>query len=128
MGSGTSIVDNFTAGGVVGAIDIATGRIIAEGEDKKGDRYKEHPFSHIPLKGFQIPNWDKVLSLVDDCAKAYCINYVGWDVAIRENDAVLVEANIRPMIHAYQVAGNGGKRKVYDRLLELKEQFDNEKH
>ena len=125
MGSGTSIVDNFTAGGVVGAIDITTGIIIADGEDKKGDRYKEHPFSHVPLKGFQIPNWEEVLKLVDACAEAYCINYVGWDIGIRENDAVLVEANIRPMIHAYQVAGNGGKRKVYDQLLKMKVEENN---
>ena len=37
--------------------------------------------------------------------------------AVRENDCVVVEANVGPMIHVYQMGENGGKRKIYKRLL-----------
>lgn len=120
MGSGESLVDNYSAGGYVGAIDINTGRIIAAGQDNTGKRFEKHPYSNVSIVGFQIPNWEMVLDTVREMALKYEINLVGWDIAVRETDVVLIEANIIPMIHAYQIAGNGGKRKIYEELYKQK--------
>lgn len=119
IGSGTSLVDNYTAGGMVAAIDINNGVLIDSAEDHTGNRYPEHPYTHVMFKGFQIPNWDKVLNLVKDAALQYDLHYIGWDVAVRENDCVLVEANPRPMIHVFQIAGATGKRKEYEDIYNL---------
>lgn len=116
MGNGRSDVDNFGQGGIAGALDKKTGIIIERGIDHSNRRYDEHPYSHVRIKGFQVPNWDKVLHLINKCAKVYDLNYVGWDVAIRQDDCVIIEANPRPMIEVIQLAGNGGKKAEYKRI------------
>ncbi len=120
MGSGVGLVDNYSAGGYVGADDINTGKIMADGQDRTGRRFEKHPYTNVNISGFRIPNWQQVLDTVKEMAMAYEINLVGWDIAVRENDVVLIEANILPMIHAYQIAGNGGKRRIYEELYKRK--------
>lgn len=118
MGNGTAIVDNYSAGGIVGALDLTTGQIIDDGEDAMGKRYVEHPYSHIRLKGFQVPLWsERVLDFVKSCASHFPLNYVAWDIAVRENDCILVEANPRGMVNVIQIAGNKGKRQIYTDLI-----------
>ena len=86
-----------------------------------GKIYSKHPVSHVQFKGFQIPNWDKVIDLLQSCAADYRVNFVGWDVAVRAHDAVIVEANIIPMIHVFQIAGNGGKKEIFKELYQKKQ-------
>lgn len=119
MGRGTACIDNYSAGGIAATIDAETGRIIAPAEDIYANRYEEHPYSHIKLTGYQIPLWDKVKELVYTCAKDYPLNYVGWDIAVRENDCVIVEANPIGGFQAVQVAGSGGKRELMEELMEF---------
>lgn len=116
MGNGFSIVDNYSAGGLVGAVDLKSGRILDDGEDSTGRRYRDHPYSHVRLKDFQVPNWDEVLHFVHQCAESCELNYAAWDIAVREHDCVLVEVNPTGMVNVIQIAGNGGKRELYDRL------------
>lgn len=127
LGSGNSVVDNFSAGGYVGAVNLKTGRIIADGVDHCGKIYSVHPVSHVQFKGFQIPNWDKVIDLLQSCAADYRVNFVGWDVAVRAHDAVIVEANIIPMIHVFQIAGNGGKKEIFKELYQKKQLLGGQK-
>lgn len=119
MGNGTKIVDNYSAGGLVGAINMETGVIIDDAEDARGRRYRNHPYSQKRIKGFSVPNWNIVIEFVQECAKDFKLNYVAWDIAVREDDCVLIEANPSGMIHAIQVAGAGGKRKQYKSLEKL---------
>lgn len=118
MGRKNAIVDNYSAGGVVGSINVDTGTIIDLGEDMYGNRYEKHPDTGVNLVGFKIPNWDKVIELVTECAEISPINYVGWDVAIKENDCLLIEGNFNPMVNVVQIAGGGGKKKLYQKLLQ----------
>ena len=119
MGRGTACIDNYSTGGIAATIDPDTGRIIAPAEDIYAKRYDEHPYSHIKLVGYQIPLWDKVKELIQACTKDYPLNYVGWDVAVRENDCVIVEANPIGGFQAVQVAGAGGKRELMEELMEF---------
>lgn len=116
MGNGTKVVDNYSAGGMVAAIDMETGQLIADAEDANSNVYEVHPYSQVRIKGFQIPNWEIVKSFVTDAAKKCRLNYVAWDIAVRQNDCVLVEANPSGMIHVIQTAGGGGRRKQYEIL------------
>ena len=115
-GRGNTVIDNYSAGGIVGSIDIDTGIIIDDAEDAVGKRYSFHPTSKIKMKGFEIPNWEKVLEFAKQCAKNYPLKYVAWDIAIREDDCVLIEANPNGMANVIQIAGAGGRKAQYEEL------------
>ena len=127
MGNGKNIADNYALGGYGAALDKDTGVIIDRGIDHSNRRYDEHPFSHVKFKGFQVPMWDQVMKLVYDAHMDYDLNYCGWDIAVRENDCVLIEANPRPMIDLTQVAGNGGKKSRYQEVYDLWKATDGKK-
>ena len=89
------VVDNGAAGGVWALIDPDTGVVISDGIDRNGNSYSVHPDSKSPLKGFQVPCWDKIVETCLTAAKTIPqIPYIGWDVAVSENDEVMfVEGN-----------------------------------
>ena len=60
-----------------------------------------------------------MLQFVEECAKSYELKYVAWDIAVREEDCVLIEANPNGMTDVIQVAGASGRKKQYDELLAL---------
>lgn len=121
MGNGTAVIDNYSAGGLVGSINTDTGCVIAEAEDFVGRRYAIHPLSKINIKGFKVPNWSLVLEFVRECASNYGLKYVAWDIAVREDDCVLIEANPNGMVNLIQIAGASGRKRQYE---ELKAEFD----
>ncbi len=98
MGTGDSIVDNTHSGGIFASIDVKTGVIDTDGLDSNGNVYKEHPDSHIPIKGFQIPYWDKVIEMCSNATKVMPNTiFVGWDVVIFDDGGVgLIEGNHAP--------------------------------
>lgn len=117
MGNGTSVVDNYSAGGLVGAIDLVTGRIVASAEDATGKRYEAHPYSGVKIVGFEIPKWKQVIAFTKECAKEFTLNYAAWDIAIQDDGCALVEVNPNGMTNTIQIAGAGGRKKQYDCLL-----------
>lgn len=119
MGVGDSVVDNYSAGGLVGSVDLKTGRVVDQAENMYGEHFDRHPVSHVELKGLQLPNWEITLSSVKKWALGLEMNYAAWDVAIRENDCVLVEVNPTGMINVIQIAGAGGRKKQYEELIEM---------
>lgn len=116
MGNGVKVVDNYSAGGLVGALDVKTGKVIAEAENATGKRFTYHPYSNVKIVGFQVPNWQDVLEFVKQCALNYELNYVAWDIAVREKDCVLIEANPSGMTNVIQIAGAGGRKEQYSHL------------
>ncbi|MDO4470453.1 MAG: sugar-transfer associated ATP-grasp domain-containing protein [Bacillota bacterium] len=116
MGKGNTIIDNYSAGGLVASIDIDTGIIVDAAEDAAGRRYPMHPVSKIKIKGFEIPNWSKILEFVKECAINYSLKYVAWDIAVCENECVLIEANPNGMANTIQIAGAGGKKAQFEKL------------
>lgn len=118
IGRKNVVVDNYSAGGIVCSIDINTGKTIDLGEDMFGKRYEKHPDSNLELVDFKIPNWDKAIELVTEAAMISPINYVGWDIAILENGCLLIEGNFNPMLNVVQIAGGGGKKKAFEKVLQ----------
>lgn len=93
MGKGTSVIDNASAGGVFGVINIETGRIYAAC-DRLGKTFERHPDSGINLIGFEIPKWNEVKDFVKKAAQVLPnVRYVGWDVAVTKSGCVLIEGN-----------------------------------
>lgn len=97
-------VDNLSQGGVVADIDTATGVIVTDAVDGKGNVYLTHPVTDKQFKGFKVPNWDKVIKTATDAMGVLDgINYVGWDIAVCEDKAVIVEGNTMPDLELVQL-------------------------
>lgn len=96
-GRAGSFVDNGGAGGIFAAVDATTGTVITDGTDEEGNVYSEHPDSHVTYKGFQIPEWEQAIELVRKACQALADKcYVGWDLALTEDDRwIVVEGNGR---------------------------------
>ena len=67
-------VDNLHAGGCGCAVDVETGVVVSDGFNNDFARLREHPLTHVPFKGFQIPMWDEARATVEKIArKAYLL-------------------------------------------------------
>ena len=66
--------------------------------------YEKHPVSGITIKGYKIPNWDKVVEFTEKAAKEIPeMGYVGWDVSQNDKGPYLIEANEYPGHDIYQL-------------------------
>lgn len=121
-GSGNSVVDNASSGGICASIDLKTGIIESNGYKKNGEIVELQPDTKHIIKGFQIPQWDELLHLADEVAFAVpYYNYIGWDFALTDNGWVVVEGNSRPNINSIQMCSGRGLRKILDETLGLGE-------
>lgn len=97
-------VDNFNNGGMVVPVDEKTGLVLDKAIDKQKNLYETHPMTGTTIKGFQFPDWDKVVDLV---TRAACeipqMGYLGWDVALTPEGPCLVEGNEFPGHDLYQL-------------------------
>lgn len=98
-------IDNFSSGGLACAVDPETGIIRTNAANKAAEEYEVHPISKIKFKGFQIPHWDKVLERTEAALRSVeGVNYVGWDIAIQDDDVVFIEGNSTPDFGVQQAA------------------------
>ena len=131
VGTGESIVDNTSQGGLAIGIDIETGflkkygfykpaygrEVEVDGKPTLIFKEEEHPDSHIRLADFQIPYFQEAVQQ----AKYYhsmlpSLHSVGWDIAIGEDGPIFVEGNDNWEITGPQTC-NGGL------MREFKEYF-----
>lgn len=117
----TGVADNLAAGGVGCGVDEKTGLIITPAMDGNGNILEYHPVSHKKFVGFQIPNWDQILSITQAALRhREGINFVGWDVAVTLDGAVIIEGNSIPSLSTYQeffVYNQEGKKHTYEEFL-----------
>lgn len=117
----SGIVDNFHKDGMVCDVDLETGTIITDAIDRMGVTYEKHPKSGYQFKGFKIPNWEMVLKLAEDAIRVQQgVNYVGWDIAVCEDKAVIIEGNSAPdlvLIQAPYAKQKIGKKYLFEQYL-----------
>ena len=119
VGSGKSIVDNFTEGGMVAGVDLETGTIVTPGVTVDGVVCEQHPETGVNFRGFKIPYFKEALELVGEATKTIA-GYIGWDVAISKDGPVLIEANVMPgnrILQMPYVCDRIGKRDVMAKFL-----------
>ena len=123
MGDGSKVVDNFYSGGLISTLDIDTGKTIYSGVNSRNEEYEYHPLTNVQIKGFQVPRWDALKAFVLDCAEHFDLDYVAWDIAIREHDFVVIEANPNGGNQAPQMAGASGQRKQFELFRQQIEEY-----
>ncbi len=105
IGNG-GVTDNFSSGSMYTFVE--DGKIIVPAIDRDDNIFEVHPISKIKLVGYEIPNYDKAIELVKECSKVVPeIKYVGWDVAILEDGASIIEGNCFPGV--YQIKSSFNK-------------------
>ena len=117
MGRQGSCVDNAGAGGIITSVDGKTGCINYHAIDYRGNKYYEHPDSHIKLDGWQVPQWDDLLKLVKEVhlALPQANKYIGFDFALSKKGWVVVEINWGDLTN--QTIWQRGLKKDFIRLL-----------
>ena len=96
MGIGDSKVDNASSGGITCGIN-KSGRLKEIAYASNGKSYTRHPTSNVSFGDIIIPNYDKIIKLVEKLAITMPhFRLVSWDIAINsDNNPILVEANLR---------------------------------
>ncbi len=116
---GDGCTDNYTSGGSCAAVDIESGIVTTEAWRDIDNHWIRHPYTNTIVPGFQIPHWDKVIEICKQAAKHMPGSvFIGWDVAILEDDVLLIEANNNPGI--FQTADKVGKYGVIRRIRQGK--------
>ena len=128
VGTGESIVDNTSQGGLAVGIDTESGylkrygyykpdfgrEIEGNGEKMQLFKEEEHPDSHIRFSDFQIPYFQEVVQQAKYYHKMMpSLHSIGWDIAIGEDGPVFVEGNENWEITGPQTC-NGGLRKEFE--------------
>lgn len=98
-----AVVDNAGSGGIFANVDVKTGIICTCGIDEMGNRYEEHPDSHLQYEGWQIPQYEQLVAMVKEMHETIMPShpYVGWDLALTDNGWVVIEANWGQFINQY---------------------------
>ena len=119
-GVGDSVVDNTHQGGVSVQVNVENGIIETDGANTSGERFVSHPDSGIVFKGFQIPQWDKIVETCCEAAKLTENPITGWDVVLNNHGEVeFIEANYGPDMDMMQTRYNAGaKKKLYGLIKE----------
>jgi len=101
-----SAVDNFHAGGIASAVDIATGRLGAAtdlGLSTNSGWFATHPITGAAIEGRILPLWAEARALVERAHPHFSdFAVIGWDVAILEDGPCIIEANGAPDLDIIQ--------------------------
>jgi len=104
--SASAQVDNFHAGGIAAAVDLATGALAAAtdlGFDHSARWHRRHPLTDAPIEGRVLPLWPETLALACRAHAAFADRtIIGWDIAILADGPSLIEGNSSPDLDIIQ--------------------------
>jgi hypothetical protein len=97
IGAGGIIVSNFSAGGLIGEVDPATGRLFKcfYGKPGYGARtVQRHPDSGVLFEGFEVPFYREAVEMAKAIhRRLYGLRSIGWDIAIGPDGPIVIEGN-----------------------------------
>jgi hypothetical protein len=116
-----AIVDNISAGGLIAAIDPASGILKEAMVGKHARRLAVHPLSGAPIEGTRLPFWGEAKDLVIQAHSGLKNRYtcIAWDVAFTEAGAILVEGNTKPCIIIQRATGTGLGASRFGQLIKF---------
>ena len=115
LGSGKTCTDNYHSGGLCVPLDLKTGVNFAASATIKRERVYVHPATNKQIIGFKAPNWELLRKTVLEAASMIPeVGWVGWDVAILENDIAIVEGNVEQGTDVIQIRQDGKWKYIKD--------------
>lgn len=119
IGTGNSIVDNTSQGGLAVGIDMSTGFLKKWGFYKPqfGLKVDTHPDSKVKFSDFRIPFFkEAVQQAIYFHSMLPELHSVGWDIAIDEEGPIFIEGNDNWEINGPQIC-NGGLKENFNNLF-----------
>jgi hypothetical protein len=108
IGRGLSEIDNASSGGIFIKIDIPSGRMCDFATSYNGERFNEHPNTHVKFQNFKISRWDEIKRFAIEAAgKMPFFTYLGWDIALTVNGPLVIEINSNPAHDIMEMSSNG---------------------
>lgn len=111
MGTGKSVVDNGSSGGVFIHYDIHNNiidKVAYKLPESGGMSYYEHPTTKVKFEGMKLPYPEKVIELVTNAAMVFKDKeLIGWDIAYTPNGPIILEANDNPHLVMMQISCKG---------------------
>jgi hypothetical protein len=103
---GNSLVDNFHAGGIAAAVDMASG-VLGPATDlgMRAERgwCDRHPNSDAAITGQRLPHWPETLAMACRAHAAFPDRImIGWDIAVLDEGPQIIEANGSPDLDIHQ--------------------------
>lgn len=98
------------------------GNVLGNVVDDECNIYKKHPVTGFKFKGAKIPHMDKALELAKSAAKLVPeMRWIGWDVAITEDGAAIIEGNNYPSfgLHQFYLLNDGEEIGKYKKIKEI---------
>lgn len=98
------------------------GNVLGNVVDDECNIYKKHPVTGFKFKGAKIPHMDKALELVKSAAKLVPeMRWIGWNVAITEDGAAIIEGNNYPSfgLHQFYLLNDGEEIGKYKKIKEI---------
>ncbi|MBR2730855.1 MAG: hypothetical protein IKD72_02580 [Clostridia bacterium] len=124
IGRGGHFLASAVFGTMDAGIDMKTGVINTPGFTEMGECYAAHPDNGLPIVGFQIPQWQELLALAEECAlKMPFFHYVGWDFVLSKKGWCIMEVN-QCSDFMWQLYRQRGMKKEFEDLIGWK--FDKE--
>lgn len=94
VGHEGAFVDNAGAGGILIGVDNKTGKLSTDGWDEYCRSYDKHPDNGLTFKGYQLPEWDRLVDTVKKMAALMpSIRYISWDMAHTKDGWIVIEGN-----------------------------------
>jgi Sugar-transfer associated ATP-grasp len=104
--------DNYwRRGNLLAKVDIVQGHVlrVLSGTGFDLVQHERHPDTHVPLIGFRVPHWRRMLETVIEAARLmHHVPLIGWDVAALDEGPIIVEMNARPDFVLPQLADGRG--------------------
>lgn len=99
---------NLHQGAIGVGIDLGTG--VTMGGVSGNNAVATHPDTGAPIAGFEVPGWDKILTMSSRCSDAVPLGYLGCDIVLdRDLGPLILELNARPGLNI-QLANRTGLR------------------
>lgn len=121
IGTGESLVDNTSQGGIAVGIDFEKKRLKEFGflKPQYGGRVDFHPDTHIKFKEFSIPYLDEAIMQAKILHSHLTdLHSIGWDIAIGPDGPIFIEGNDNWEINGPQICNDGLKEKFLSFLTE----------
>jgi len=119
-GMGGSYVDNLKIGELVAIVNKETGIVETDAVDNRNNVYEKHPDTGVVFKGYQIPMFKEIISLVEEASQDIQEAFLGWDIAITADGPVLVEINSNPgasLLQAPYLPMHKGMKSLFEKYL-----------
>ena len=117
VGRGGHFITSAVFGSMDAGIDAETGIVDTPGITEDGEEWENHPDSHLPIKGFQIPHWKELLEIAEECAlQLPTIGYVGWDFVLSKKGWCIMEGNYSGDF-MWQMYRKKGMKKEFEELI-----------